>query len=86
MNCVIDRNDLKSSHFLTLVTFGQHALHHMFPTIDHGVLPQIHDTFLETCKDFQLELRDYPWWPLIVGQFQQLRRTTPKTLKERKLE
>ncbi|CRK93345.1 CLUMA_CG006886, isoform A [Clunio marinus] len=85
LNCVIDRRDVKQSQFWTLVTFGHHTLHHMFPTLDHGVLPQLHDTFIDTCKEFQLELREYSWWPLIVGQFEQLQRTEPRTLKEMKL-
>lgn len=85
MNAVIDRNDTKASHFVTLVTFGQHTLHHMFPTLDHGLLPQINNVFIETCKEFEVELREYPWWPLIKGQFQQLLRTKPRSLKQMKL-
>lgn len=81
----IDRRDVKQSQFWTLVTFGHHTLHHLFPTIDHGVLPQFHEVFLETCKDFSWELREYSWWPLIKGQFQQLSRTKPKTLQEMKI-
>ncbi|XP_070505347.1 cytochrome b5-related protein-like [Chironomus tepperi] len=84
MNAVIDRNDIKNSHFIALVTFGHHTLHHLFPTLDHGLLPQLHEVFISTCKDFEIELREYPWWPLIVGQFQQLARTKPKSLKESK--
>lgn len=80
MNCVIDRKEVKQNQFLTLVTFGHHTLHHLFPTIDHGILPQLHEIFLETCREFQMELREYTWWPLIVGQFQQLTRDKPKAL------
>lgn len=85
MNAVIDRNDIKQSQFITLVTFGHHTLHHLFPTLDHALLPQIHDVLIQTCKEFELELREYPWWPLILGQFEQLIRTKPKSLKEMKL-
>lgn len=85
INAVIDRSDTKSSHFITLITFGHHTLHHLFPTLDHGLLPQLHEVFIETCKDFEIELREYPWWPLIVGQFQQLLRDKPKSLKEMNL-
>lgn len=85
MNCVIDRKEVKESQFWTLITFGHHTLHHFFPTVDHGVLPQLNETFLETCKEFEMELREYTWWPLIVGQFDQLVRDTPKNLKEMKL-
>jgi hypothetical protein len=58
----------------------------LFPTLDHGLLPQLHETFMEVCKEFDQELREFVWWPLIVGQFQQLQKTKPRTLKERGLE
>ncbi|KAG5676468.1 hypothetical protein PVAND_006300 [Polypedilum vanderplanki] len=85
MNAIIDRKDVKSSHIVALTTFGHHTLHHLFPTLDHGLLPKLHDTLLETCKEFELELREYPWWPLITGQFAQLIRDKPKSLKEMQL-
>jgi fatty acid desaturase len=85
MNAVIDWKDVKWSQFLTLVSFGHHTMHHMFPTIDHGLLPQLTPIFLQTCKEFELELRENPWWPLVVGQFKQLSRTETRTLKEMKL-
>lgn len=81
---VIDRREVKQSQFWTLVTFGQHTLHHLFPTIDHGLLPQLHETLLETCQEFKMELREYTFWPLIVGQFQQLQRSKTKTMRELK--
>lgn len=59
-----------------------HCFHQQFPTLDHAILPQLHDTLIETCKEFQTELREFNWWPLITGQFQQLRRSDTKTLRE----
>lgn len=82
MNALIDRNDIKRSHFLCLTQFGNHTLHHMFPTLDHGYLPQLNELFLDTCREFEIELRGFAWWPLIVGQFQQLKRTKTISLKE----
>lgn len=73
----IDRSDVKDSLFLTLTSFGHHILHHFFPTLDHAVLPQLNDIFLNTCQEFEGELRVFPWWQLIVGQFTQLTRTKP---------
>lgn len=71
----IDRNDIKNSLFLTLTNFGHHTLHHFFPTLDHAVLPQLQDIFVETCRDFEKDFREMPWWNLIAGQFRQLSRT-----------
>lgn len=78
----IDRNDVKDSLFLTLTNFGHHTLHHLFPTLDHGLLPQLNDILLITCKEFEQELREFPWWKLVVGQFQQLARTQPSKICE----
>lgn len=82
LSATIDRIDVKSSQFLTLTNFGHHVLHHMFPTLDHGLLPQLHDTLINTCVEFEGELREFPWWKLIVGQFRQLTRTETVKLKK----
>lgn len=71
----IDRNDVKDSLFLTLTSFGHHILHHFFPTLDHAVLPQLQEIFVNTCKEFEADFRELPWWELIAGQFKQLTRT-----------
>jgi fatty acid desaturase len=86
INAVIDRNDIKRSHFLSLTWFGHNTLHHMFPTLDHGLLPQLNELFLDTCQEFDIQLRELSWWPLIVGQFQQLQRTRKVSLREMRFE
>jgi hypothetical protein len=83
MDAVIDRIDVKGNQLLTLTQFGEHTLHHMFPTMDHGMLPKLNDIFLETCQEFDAELREYPFYKLIQGQFQQLARTEPRSLEEK---
>lgn len=84
LNAVIDRKDAKQNQFMVLTHFGEHTLHHLFPTLDHGLLPQLNDIFLDTCKEFSVEMREYPWFELIKGQFQQLARTKTLTLRQRK--
>jgi fatty acid desaturase len=83
MDTIIDRIDVKRNQFLVLTQFGEHTLHHLFPTIDHGLLPQLKDLVLETCQEFGTELREYPWYKLIQGHYQQLARTEPRSLEER---
>ena len=82
MNSVIDRKDIKGNQFMVLTNFGEHTLHHLFPTLDHGLLPQLEPIFLETCNEFKTELREYPWYKLIIGQFQQLTRTKVRKLSK----
>ncbi|XP_058823711.1 cytochrome b5-related protein-like [Topomyia yanbarensis] len=76
---VIDRSDIKGSQFQVLTSFGHHCLHHLFPTMDHGLLSQLYPVFFETCAEFQLEYRECPWWRMIIGQYQQLARIDPIT-------
>lgn len=75
LDTVIEREDIRGSHLLVLANFGNHALHHMFPTLDHGILPELYDVFEETLIEFQAELQQKKWWQCIIGQFKQLART-----------
>ena len=84
LQAVIDRDDIKSSQFMVLTHFGEHALHHLFPTIDHGLLPQLNEIFVRTCHDFEVEMRNYPWYKMISGQFLQLANTKTSLLSEKK--
>ena len=81
LNTVIDRLDAKSNQFMVLTNFGDHVMHHMFPTLDHGLLPQLYETFLETCKEFEVEMMEYPWYNLVAGQFLQLAKIKTSALK-----
>ncbi|XP_055590306.1 cytochrome b5-related protein-like [Uranotaenia lowii] len=71
---IIDRVDVKQNHFTSLTGFGHHCLHHMFPTLDHGILPQLYPIFLKTCQDFGTLYRESSWMRLIIGQHLQLAR------------
>lgn len=83
LRTVIDREDIKGSQFIVLTHFGEHVLHHMFPTLDHGLLPQLNGIFVRTCHDFEVEMRDYPWYKLISGQFLQLANTKMSLLSDK---
>lgn len=74
---MIDREDLKGNHFLGLTNFGDHILHHLFPTLDHGQLKSLYSVLYETVSEFQVEARVQHWPTLIVGQHQQLARIVP---------
>ncbi|KAK9887943.1 hypothetical protein WA026_000243 [Henosepilachna vigintioctopunctata] len=85
LDTVTDRKDINRSPLLVLTHFGDHALHHLFPTIDHGLLPFLYPVFKETCEEFGLEWRCTSQMDLIKGQFLQLTRDinqkAPKKLK-----
>lgn len=77
LDATIDRNDIKGSQFLVLTHFGEHILHHLFPTIDHGLLPQLYPVLWQTLDDFQEQLYQYPLIQHILQQNIQLLRTQP---------
>lgn len=74
----MDRVDINGSLFKTLTNFGDHGLHHLFPTFDHAVLPLLYPIVIKTCEEFQTEIRMTTQWDLILGQFKQISRTKPK--------
>ncbi|CAO1384650.1 unnamed protein product [Diamesa tonsa] len=80
MGATIDRIEASKFQFMILSHFGQHTLHHLFPTIDHGLLPQLQSTFIETCKEFEVNMRKFPWHELMIGQFRQIARIEKSSL------
>ena len=76
----MERQELRGNTFLALANFGDHALHHLFPTLDHGLLPQLYDMFFQTLVEFEAESQCYPWYEAVKGQFLQLTRVEPMTL------
>jgi fatty acid desaturase len=44
--------------FLTTSSFGNHALHHLLPTVDHSKLPLLSDVYVQTCKEFGIDFAD----------------------------
>lgn len=70
----MDRKEITGSPFLVLTNFGDHTLHHLFPTIDHGKLKYLYPVLKETLSEFGVEFRLTTQWDLIVGQYCQLLR------------
>lgn len=81
LSATIERGESNSNLFMSLTHFGDHMLHHMFPSLDHSVLPHLRETLIETCREFEGEFRKYSMLDAVVGQFQQLGRTESFKLK-----
>lgn len=77
LDAIMDRNEITGSHFLVLTNFGDHALHHMFPTLDHGTLELLYPTLKKVCNEFNVDLRMVSQLELVKGSFMQIMRTTP---------
>lgn len=83
LDTVLDNSDLRKSHFLALTNFGHHALHHLLPTLDHGLLPQLYPILYETMHEFNTDLQEFPWYFHIYGQIKQLARIEPTDYQKR---
>lgn len=77
LDAIMDRKEISGSHFLVLTNFGDHALHHMFPTLDHGILEHLYPTLYKVMETFNVNLRMVSQLDTIVGQFQQLSKIEP---------
>ncbi|KAF2892877.1 hypothetical protein ILUMI_13294 [Ignelater luminosus] len=77
LDCIADRKEVAGNHFLVLVTFGDHALHHLFPTLDHGILKHLYPVVIETMKKFKLDLNMKSTVDMFTGYFRQVAREEP---------
>ncbi|XP_038220070.1 cytochrome b5-related protein-like [Zerene cesonia] len=84
VEALLDRKDINSNTFAVITLFGDHALHHMFPTLDHGDLKYLHPIFLDLCEKYQANYRASTQFQLVVGQIKENFRTKFKTRDERK--
>lgn len=78
LRTITDRSDIKGNHFWALTHFGDHILHHFFPTLDHGMLPQLYPILKRTLDDFNGgELRELSFVRHVIEQNKQLLRVEP---------
>ena len=70
--------------FWQATTLGDHLMHHLFPTVDHSKLHLLYPTFRQTCREFGVEYKFESGKDMFVGMHQQLARTEPNTLDDRK--
>lgn len=81
----IDRVEATHSNlFMSLTHFGDHILHHLFPALDHSLLPQFRELALKTCVEFQEELRECSLLEAFVDQIAQQSRTETIKLNNNK--
>ncbi|XP_068631175.1 cytochrome b5-related protein-like [Battus philenor] len=79
-----ERVDYTDSHFKSLTRFGYHALHHLFPTLDHAELKYLYPTLQEHCEKFEIELRRASYMKSFISHSKQLIRKRPNNFREKK--
>ena|SRR3990167_1008836 len=78
IEAVRDRKDVTGNLFLVVTMFGDHTLHHLFPTVDHSKLKYLYPVLIETCKDFNIDFKFYSIFELALGKYKQLARSQPR--------
>ena len=78
-------HSVKMNLMLAYICFGgfnDHILHHMFPTIDRGVLPEFKGTLIESCKEFGIVYQESDFWKNFVGVYRGFFREKPYYVKK----
>lgn len=76
LSATADRVEANHNTFTSLAYFGDQVLHHLFPALDSAILPQLKETLLQTCKEFDVDLQpETSMLNATIGQFQQLYRS-----------
>ena len=81
LDAVRDRFVVSKNLFLVSTMFGDHSLHHLFPTVDHSKLAALYPVFIETCKEFGVNWEEKTILSMAIGKYRQLRRITPRKNK-----
>ena len=71
-----DRKIYWFTKFFHKFLFGDHQLHHLFPTIDADYLEEIYPVFFETVEEFGLGklVERYGWLDMLTGLYSTLQK------------
>ncbi|KAM3967180.1 cytochrome b5-related protein [Aphomia sociella] len=79
---VIDRTDINGSLFKVMTFFGDHTLHHLFPTLDHELLPYFYPALLENVEKFKVKFRLTTQFSLFMEQIKITLKREPNLLSD----
>ncbi|KAJ8733392.1 hypothetical protein PYW08_001690 [Mythimna loreyi] len=82
LETVMDRRDINSNYFTVLTFFGDHALHHLFPTLDHALLNHLYPVFLKHCEEFRANYRLTSQFDSFIAQLKMAVKEDPTPLDE----
>ncbi|KAF2892878.1 hypothetical protein ILUMI_13295 [Ignelater luminosus] len=77
LGTVCDRYEIEENIFFILVFFGHHALHHLFPTFDIGVLEHLRPVIEKVIDKFNLRIRMIKQSRMFQAYLQQVTREKP---------
>lgn len=74
LHTIADRKEIGDELVKVLLYYGLHTLHHMFPTLDHSVLPKLQGALKQTCKEFNIKYEETTIMQAMRDQFKQIDR------------
>ncbi|XP_065218352.1 cytochrome b5-related protein-like isoform X2 [Planococcus citri] len=80
VDAIHERKELIGNTYVGLVVFGEHTLHHLFPTIDHVHLKELIPIFKETLEEFGVPMNEKSYPEIIANTFVQLARNRPNMI------
>ncbi|CAK1546129.1 unnamed protein product [Leptosia nina] len=83
IDTIVENIDNAGNHFKSITRFGDHALHHLFPTLDHAELKYLYPTLLEHCEKYDTQLRMTNFYNALLSQSKQLIRKRPNNFREK---
>nr|AIM40226.1 desaturase [Cydia pomonella] len=83
LDTVVERIDYAGNHFKSLTRFGDHYLHHLFPTLDHAELKYLYPILYEHCSKYEEQLRTTTFYKALISHCKQLIRNTPHDFTEK---
>ncbi|XP_075971562.1 cytochrome b5-related protein-like [Anticarsia gemmatalis] len=82
LEAVMDRTDINGNLFKVMTFFGDHAMHHLFPTVDHAYLSHLYPIFLRNCQKFKANFRMTSSIDLFIGQLKTAVKVDPNVLED----
>lgn len=79
----MEREDIHGKPYWCMTMFGDHALHHLFPTLDHAYLPYLYPVFLDYAEKYKVNFRITRVSDMARGQLQQAQQKHFGVLKKR---
>ncbi|CAG0896194.1 unnamed protein product [Darwinula stevensoni] len=75
LQAIGDRTEVMGIPWLAGITFGDHILHHLFPTVDAFRLPALYPVLKETCREFHVQFNRFTYPEMVMGMYRQTCRT-----------
>ncbi|XP_075972014.1 cytochrome b5-related protein-like [Anticarsia gemmatalis] len=82
LDTIVERIDYAGKHFKSLTRFGDHALHHLFPTLDHAELKYLYPILFEHCEKFESQLKTHTFYEALISMSKQLARKEPNNFRD----